>query len=54
LRKYGGTITHTDAAYTCILALLNYLRTFLPVCAVVILVDDCEFGSLEALKKFDQ
>jgi hypothetical protein len=36
------------------LALLNYVRTLLPVGAAVFLVGDCEFGSVEALKWLDQ
>jgi hypothetical protein len=35
------------------LALLNYVRTLLPVGAAVFLVGDCEFGSVEALKWLD-
>jgi hypothetical protein len=36
------------------LALLNYVRKLLPVNAVVFLVGDCEFGSVEVLKWLDQ
>jgi hypothetical protein len=36
------------------LALLNYVRKLLPVDAVVFLVGDCEFGSVEVLKWLDQ
>jgi len=36
------------------LALLNYVRTLLPVGAAVFLVGDCEFGSVEVLKWLDQ
>jgi len=36
------------------LALLNYVKTLLPVGAAVFLVGDCEFGSVEALKWLDQ
>ncbi len=36
------------------LALLNYVRTLLPVDAAVFLVGDCEFGSVEVLKWLDQ
>ena len=36
------------------LALLNYVRTLLPVDAAVFLVGDCEFGSIEVLKWLDQ
>jgi hypothetical protein len=36
------------------LALLNYVRKLLPVRAVVFLVGDCEFGSVEVLKWLDQ
>lgn len=36
------------------LALLNYVRTLLPIGAVVFLVGDCEFGSVETLKWLDQ
>ena len=36
------------------MALLNYVRTLLPVDAAVFLVGDCEFGSVEALKWLDQ
>jgi hypothetical protein len=36
------------------MALLNYVRTLLPVGVAVILVGDCEFGSVEALKWLDQ
>jgi hypothetical protein len=36
------------------LALLNYVRQLLPLGAVVFLVGDCEFGSVEALKWLDQ
>jgi hypothetical protein len=36
------------------LALLNYVRTLLPVGTVVFLVGDCEFGSVETLKWLDQ
>jgi len=36
------------------LALLNYVRTLLPVGAVVFLVGDSEFGSIETLKRLDQ
>ena len=36
------------------LALLNYVRTLLPVGAAVFLVGDCEFGSIEVLKWLDQ
>jgi hypothetical protein len=36
------------------LALLNYVRTLLPIGAAVFLVGDCEFGSVEALKWLDQ
>ena len=35
------------------LALLNYVRTLLPVGAAVFLVGDCEFGSVEVLKWLD-
>ncbi len=36
------------------LALLNYVRTLLPVGSAVFLVGDCEFGSVETLKWLDQ
>ena len=36
------------------LALLNYVRKLLPSGAVVFLVGDCEFGSVEVLKWLDQ
>jgi hypothetical protein len=36
------------------LALLNYVRKLLPVSAVVFLVGDCEFGSVEVLTWLDQ
>jgi hypothetical protein len=36
------------------LALLNYVRTLLPLDAAVFLVGDCEFGSVEVLKWLDQ
>ena len=36
------------------LALLNYVRKLLPANAVVFLVGDCEFGSVEVLKWLDQ
>ena len=36
------------------LALLNYVRQLLPLEAVVFLVGDCEFGSVEVLKWLDQ
>jgi hypothetical protein len=36
------------------LALLNYVRKLLPVGAVVFLVGDCEFGSVEVRKRLDQ
>ncbi len=36
------------------MALLNYVRTLLPVGAAVFLVGDCEFGSVEVLKWLDQ
>ena len=36
------------------LALLNYVRTLLPVGTAVFLVGDCEFGSVEVLKWLDQ
>lgn len=36
------------------LALLNYVRKLLPAYAVVFLVGDCEFGSVEVLKWLDQ
>jgi hypothetical protein len=36
------------------LALLNYVRSLLPVGGPVFLVGDCEFGSVEALKWLDQ
>jgi hypothetical protein len=36
------------------LALLNYVRALLPIGAVVFLVGDCEFGSVETLKRLDQ
>jgi hypothetical protein len=36
------------------LALLNYVRQLLPVGAVVFLVGDCEFGSVEVLRRLDQ
>jgi hypothetical protein len=36
------------------LALLNYIRTLLPVGAAIFLVGDCEFGSVEVLKWLDQ
>jgi hypothetical protein len=36
------------------LALLNYVRKLLPIGAVVFLVGDCEFGSVEVLKWLDQ
>jgi hypothetical protein len=35
------------------LALLNYVRTLLPLGVAVFLVGDCEFGSVEALKWLD-
>ena len=34
--------------------MLNYVRSLLPVGAVVFLVGDCEFGSVEILKRLDQ
>jgi len=43
---------HSDA--TMQLALLNYVRQLLPMGAVVFLVGDCEFGSVETLKWLDQ
>jgi hypothetical protein len=43
---------HSDAHKQ--LALLNYVRTLLPVGAAVFLVGDCEFGSVEVLKWLDQ
>jgi hypothetical protein len=36
------------------LALLNYVRSLLPVGTAVFLVGDCEFGSVEVLKWLDQ
>jgi hypothetical protein len=36
------------------LALLNYVRTLLPIGTAVFLVGDCEFGSVEVLKWLDQ
>lgn len=36
------------------LALLNYVRKLLPIGAVVFLVGDCEFGSVEVLRWLDQ
>jgi hypothetical protein len=35
------------------LALLNYVRTLLPIGAAVFLVGDCEFGPVETLKRLD-
>ncbi|MFH2103097.1 MAG: IS4 family transposase [Chloroflexota bacterium] len=43
---------HSDAGLQ--LALLNYVRQLLPLGAVVFLVGDCEFGSVETLKWLDQ
>jgi hypothetical protein len=43
---------HSTAAMQ--LALLNYVRQLLPTGAVVFLVGDCEFGSVETLKWLDQ
>ena len=42
---------HSDAIKQ--LALLNYVRTLLPLGAVVFMVGDCEFGSVEVLKWLD-